>query len=64
MPWVTWPLLTVLRQTHFNRIHRLLDSADLRTRDTIVFGTFVKADPSGERLSSVDTIYRGVKFCW
>ena len=41
----------------------LLDSADLRTRDTIVFGAFVKADPSGEPLSSVDTIYRGVKFC-
>ena len=56
--------MTVLRQTHFNRIHRLPDSADLRTRDTIVFGAFVKADPSGERLSSVDTIYRGVKFCW
>ena len=67
MPWVTWPLLTVklpvLRQSISTGSMFARQSADLRTRDTIVFGAFVKADPSSEPLSSVDTIYRVVKFC-
>lgn len=45
---LTCPLLTVSRQTDFNRTDRLLDLAELRGSDTIVFSFFVDADPGGD----------------